>query len=104
MRCDLRFTIYDLRAQAKKICTEGTAGRATASECARPRAQQAPTFPMRRHFPGLVGAWTLLRPGTGALRGSVASALGSKSSIASRKWLRHCLWMGALLLIFWSSE
>jgi outer membrane receptor for ferrienterochelin and colicins len=39
-----------------------------APECARPRAQQAPTARARLHFPGRLCSWTLWHPRTGAIR------------------------------------
>src|SRR6266404_3979963 len=54
--------------------------------CARPRAQQAPTLPARPHFPGFVCSWTLLLPGTDALRscGPSCFALCNASSPVSQ--------------------
>jgi len=52
-----------LRAARKHLSPK-----ATGTECARPRAQQAPSRIALREVPGLAWLRTLLRPGTGALR------------------------------------
>ena len=64
----LRFCAAKFRFEVEEII----ANELTA-ECARPRAQQARTVSTRPDVPGHICIFTLLRPGTGALRHLLAS-------------------------------
>jgi hypothetical protein len=76
------------------------------TECARPRAQHAPTGLTRPSFPGLISAFTLLRPGTGALRQGLSRRLGSNEECrGSRRILSFVIFATILLsLNCWSGD